>query len=327
MPSDIAPTGVSAQQWNDLKNPASDNSRRLQRFLLLLRQLSSEFDAFGGQPAATDLMAALHAIELPLVLRQGEVLRRHVRADVFLPNAIKLLLQHRHIWQEICDDPSLIPNAVEECMRHNGSVAAWRRLVTKDVQICGLYIPAGSKLLIVTSSANHDERHFEDMHAMMSVEPVRVQDKVMMDVESLDAGLLYLPVDAPQPGGVVKVGQLIGYLLEEGEPPPQEVPVTPRARRIASELGVDLSNLPGSGKGGRVREQDVRAAARQSNTEQQIPVTALRRAVADRHGDVKRVKGVAGTGNRGRRACRPEPSASPRTTLGFRLLTGCVGAL
>jgi pyruvate dehydrogenase E2 component (dihydrolipoamide acetyltransferase) len=107
-------------------------------------------------------------------------------------------------------------------------------------------------------------------------------DKVMMDVESLDAGILYLPVDAPQPGGVVKVGQLIGYLLAEGEPPPQEVPVTPRARRIASELGVDLSNLLGSGKGGRVREQDVRAAARQSNTEQQIPVTALRRAVADR---------------------------------------------
>src|SRR5436190_18195907 len=120
-------------------------------------------------------------------------------------------------------------------------------------------------------------------------EPVRAgeplfsleSDKVMMDVESLDAGILYLPVDAPQPGGVVKVGQLIGYLLAEGEPPPQEVPVTPRARRVANELGVDLSNLPGSGKGGRVREQDVRGAARHSNTEQQIPVTALRRAVAD----------------------------------------------
>ena len=64
--------------------------------------------------------------------------------------------------QEICEDPSLIPNAVEECLRHNGSVAAWRRLVTKDVQIDGVDIPTGSKLLIVTSSANHDERHFAD---------------------------------------------------------------------------------------------------------------------------------------------------------------------
>ena len=107
-------------------------------------------------------------------------------------------------------------------------------------------------------------------------------DKVTMDVESLDSGILYLPADAPQPGAVVKVGQLIGYLLAEGEAPPGDVPVTPRARRVARELGVDLSNIQGSGKGGRIREQDVRAAANQPNTEQQIPVTALRRTIADR---------------------------------------------
>jgi ferredoxin-NADP reductase len=51
---------------------------------------------------------------------------------------------------------------VEECLRHNGSVAAWRRLVTKDTQIDGVDLPAGSRLLIVTSSANHDEGHFAD---------------------------------------------------------------------------------------------------------------------------------------------------------------------
>ena len=77
-------------------------------------------------------------------------------------NAMKLLLQHPRAWREICENPSLVPNAVDECLRHNGSVAAWRRLATKDVQIEGVDIPAGSKLLIVTSSANHDERHFSD---------------------------------------------------------------------------------------------------------------------------------------------------------------------
>lgn len=77
-------------------------------------------------------------------------------------NAIKLLLQHPEAWREICEDPNLIPNAVEECLRHNGSVAAWRRLATRDVEIAGVAIPAGSKLLIVTSSANHDEGQFED---------------------------------------------------------------------------------------------------------------------------------------------------------------------
>lgn len=77
-------------------------------------------------------------------------------------NAMKLLLQHPRAWRDICEDPGLIPNAVEECLRHNGSVAAWRRLATTDVVIDGIAIPAGSKLLIVTSSANHDERHFAD---------------------------------------------------------------------------------------------------------------------------------------------------------------------
>lgn len=77
-------------------------------------------------------------------------------------NAMKLLLQHPDAWAQICADPSLIPGAVEECLRHNGSIAAWRRLVTQDTQLAGVHLPAGTKLLIVTSSANHDERHFTD---------------------------------------------------------------------------------------------------------------------------------------------------------------------
>lgn len=107
-------------------------------------------------------------------------------------------------------------------------------------------------------------------------------DKVTMDVESLDSGILYLPAEAPQEGAVVKVGQVIGYLLAEGEPPPENMPVTPRARRVASELGVDLTNIRGTGKGGRIREEDVRSAVKQESPEPRIPVTALRRTIAER---------------------------------------------
>ncbi|MGJ7542424.1 cytochrome P450/oxidoreductase [Variovorax sp. LT1R16] len=79
-----------------------------------------------------------------------------------MANAMKLLLQHPDAWRDICEDPSLIPNAVEECLRHAGSVAAWRRMVAADTHVGGVALPAGSKLLIVTSSANHDEGHFAD---------------------------------------------------------------------------------------------------------------------------------------------------------------------
>ncbi len=77
-------------------------------------------------------------------------------------NALRLLLENRHLWEEICADPSLIPNAVEECLRFSGSIIAWRRIALTDTQIGGVAIPKGAKVLVVMTSANHDERHFEN---------------------------------------------------------------------------------------------------------------------------------------------------------------------
>lgn len=37
--------------------------------------------------------------------------------------------------------------------------------------------------------------------------------------------------------------------------------VTPRARRLATELGIDLDSVAGTGPGGRVTEEDIAAAA------------------------------------------------------------------
>ncbi len=114
-------------------------------------------------------------------------------------------------------------------------------------------------------------------------------DKVTMEVESLDSGVLYLRADAPQSGAVVKPGQLIGYLLAVGEAPPDalaleatEVSVTPRARRVAAELGVNPAELQGSGAGGRVRERDVRAVTEKPAIEHTIPINSTRRATAAR---------------------------------------------
>src|SRR3990172_2044713 len=46
-------------------------------------------------------------------------------------------------------------------------------------------------------------------------------------------------------------------------PPPAGAPpaATPATRRLARELGVDLSTVKGSGPGGRITDDDVRAAA------------------------------------------------------------------
>lgn len=77
-------------------------------------------------------------------------------------NAIRYLLEHREAWAELCADPALIPNAVEECLRFSSSVQCWRRQALVDVEVGGTVIPAGGKVLLMIGSGNHDEDVFPD---------------------------------------------------------------------------------------------------------------------------------------------------------------------
>jgi pyruvate dehydrogenase E2 component (dihydrolipoamide acetyltransferase) len=45
-------------------------------------------------------------------------------------------------------------------------------------------------------------------------------------------------------------------------PPRPNVPAAPSVRRLARELGLDIADVPGSGKGGRISETDVRSHAK-----------------------------------------------------------------
>ena len=75
-------------------------------------------------------------------------------------NGIKALLQDRAKWEMLCANPALIPNAVEEILRMDTSIFAWRRIATRDTQIGGVDIPAGAPILLLLGSGNHDEAHF-----------------------------------------------------------------------------------------------------------------------------------------------------------------------
>jgi pyruvate dehydrogenase E2 component (dihydrolipoamide acetyltransferase) len=146
-------------------------------------------------------------------------------------------------------------------------------------------------------------------------------EKSVQEIESLDAGILRLLPTSPNAGDVVLVGQLIGYLAKEGEmlpaaseaavpavSPPLAVPPvasgqpaalqaeparagrllsSPRARRAAAVLNVAISDVQGTGKSGRVRARDVEnfapaAASSETGTERSVPITVLRRTIAER---------------------------------------------
>ena len=81
-------------------------------------------------------------------------------------------------------------------------------------------------------------------------------EKAATEIESLDSGYLCIPGDAPQSGATVKVGEVIGFLLSEGEtapttvgiPPttttPVAVPQTPESvRRTSSPSSSEINGL------------------------------------------------------------------------------------
>ena len=81
------------------------------------------------------------------------------------------LLRDPAQWAAVRDDPGLIPNAVEEGLRHASSVIAWRRRALQDVEFSGVTIPKDGKILIALASANRDEDRFEDGERFIAGRP------------------------------------------------------------------------------------------------------------------------------------------------------------
>jgi pyruvate dehydrogenase E2 component (dihydrolipoamide acetyltransferase) len=158
---------------------------------------------------------------------------------------------------------------------------------------------------------------------------VEVQsDKITFVVEATDGGTLHR---VGQEGDTFGVGATIGYILVEGEEPPAKatteaepaatsaateaevsrtpsapaaagpsqdgfVRVSPLARRLAGEHGVDLALVTGSGPGGRIVKDDIlnyvaehasslpepEVAAGESPAGEDRPLSAIRQAVARR---------------------------------------------
>jgi cytochrome P450 len=77
-------------------------------------------------------------------------------------SCMRALLTDRHQWQRLLDDPSLIPNAVEETLRYDGPVLNHRRVAKVDTEVAGVAIPAGGRVMMCFASAGHDPSQFDD---------------------------------------------------------------------------------------------------------------------------------------------------------------------
>ncbi len=82
-------------------------------------------------------------------------------------NGMRALLSNPKQWQALVDEPSQIPNAVEEILRFDGPVVNHRRLARVDTEIGGVPIPAGARVMLCFASAAHDPAHFDDPDAFL----------------------------------------------------------------------------------------------------------------------------------------------------------------
>ena len=65
-------------------------------------------------------------------------------------------------WPRWSQDPSLIPNAIEELLRYESPSPVQGRWLTQEVELHGQLIPADSKVLLLTGSAGRDERVYPE---------------------------------------------------------------------------------------------------------------------------------------------------------------------
>src|SRR5580704_13095878 len=145
-------------------------------------------------------------------------------------------------------------------------------------------------------------------------------DKAVVEVEALANG--FLAGVKAQEGDVIPVGRTIAWIVEKGEAPPEEtsreIPaasapakiarqnaanpgasasessskakISPKARRLAAELNVNLASIRGSGPGGEILASDIESAAKSAASLAASPtdheniekLTAVGRLMAER---------------------------------------------
>lgn len=88
-------------------------------------------------------------------------------------NLLYGLLTHPDQLEAVRIDRSLISQAIEEAVRWEPPLSMITRVATRDTELGGVHIPAGSSVMPVLGSANREERRFADPEEFNIFRPAR----------------------------------------------------------------------------------------------------------------------------------------------------------
>jgi len=140
-------SGVFAEyiEWR-AKQPSDD---------VISKLLTAEFDDTNGERRRLTNDEVLGYVNL-LAAAGNETTTR------LIGWAGKVLAEHPEQRMDLVKNPGLVPAAIEELLRYESPSPVQARYVTEDVEHYGKRVPAGSVVLLLTGSANRDERRYEN---------------------------------------------------------------------------------------------------------------------------------------------------------------------
>ncbi len=158
--------------WLRLKQPGATlrqqlqwarNTVELQRYFMAELQ---ERERSGGDDLTAALLAASRELDPPLSVDVvmgvpfDLVIAGHVTVTRAIGSALLLLLSDRERAEALLADPALVPAAIEEILRLESPAQGLFRTTTREVELGGVTLPAGARVMVHYGSANRDEQRF-----------------------------------------------------------------------------------------------------------------------------------------------------------------------
>ncbi len=140
----------------------------MSEFVAYLREL---FDRRRAEPSEDLVSALLQVRDGGDALSEQElfsmvvllIVAGHETTVNLIANATLALLEHPDALARLRDDPSLVPVAIEECLRYDSPVErTLNRWVARDVEVGGHLLRRGDGLIAIVASANRDPDRFPE---------------------------------------------------------------------------------------------------------------------------------------------------------------------
>jgi cytochrome P450 len=122
------------------------------------RRETPSSDLIGRLVKAGDAITDHEIIQFCFLL----LLAGNVTTSSVLNHSVLLLLQHPEQLKDLQNDPELISQAIEEVVRFESPLQGFMRTLTRDVEMHGVTMREGDKVMMLYGSANRDASAHDD---------------------------------------------------------------------------------------------------------------------------------------------------------------------